>query len=94
MFEELCNKLTQKFPSVVFDTPPKKPFLINDAVISDRRQYMQDVLQQIARTPKLACSSLVLEFLGAKRGHKEVNRFEDTHGVSVKVPYMYVYSTL
>lgn len=84
VFEELCNKLTQKFPSVVFDTPPKKPFLINDAVISDRRQYMQDVLQQIARTPKLACSSLVLEFLGAKRGHKEVNRFEDTHGISDK----------
>lgn len=84
LFEELCNKLTQKFPSVVFDPPPKKPFLVNDTVLSARRQYMQDVLQQIARTPKLACSSLVLEFLGAKRGHKEVNRFEDTHGVSDK----------
>ena len=39
---------------------------------------MEDVLQQIARTPKLACSSLVLEFLGAKRGHKDVNRLEIT----------------
>ena len=39
---------------------------------------MKDVLQQIARTPKLACSSLVLEFLGAKRGHKDVNRLEIT----------------
>jgi len=78
VFEELCNKLTQKFPSVVFSSPPKKTFLSSDTVIADRRQYMEEVLQQIARTPKLAGSSLVLEFLGAKRGHKEINRLEET----------------
>lgn len=77
-FEELCSKLSQKFPSVVFDPPPKKAFLVNESVISERRQYMEDVLQKIAKTPKLACSSLVLEFLGAKRGHKEINRLEET----------------
>ena len=44
---------------------------------------MEDVLQQIARTPKLACSSLVLEFLGAKRGHKDVNRLEITQAKKV-----------
>ena len=77
-FEELCNKVSQKFPSVVFDPPPKKAFLVNDTVISERRQYMEEVLQKIAKTPKLACSSLVLEFLGAKRGHKEINRLEET----------------
>lgn len=78
VFEELCSKLTQKFPSVVFDPPPKKAFLVNDTVISERRRYMEEVLQKIAKTPKLACSSLVLEFLGAKRGHKEINRLEET----------------
>lgn len=78
VFEDLCAKLSQKFPSVVFSSPPKKTFLVSDSVISDRRRYMEDVLQQIARTPKLACSSLVLEFLGAKRGHKDVNRLEIT----------------
>ena len=77
-FEELCNKVSQKFPSVVFDPPPKKAVLVNDTVISERRQYMEEVLQKIAKTPKLACSSLVLEFLGAKRGHKEINRLEET----------------
>lgn len=82
-FEELCLKLSQKFPSVVFDPPPKKPFLINDAVISERRQYIEEVLQKIARTPKLACSSMVLEFLGAKRGHKEINRLEETQSNKV-----------
>lgn len=84
VFEELCNKLSQKFPSVVFDPPPKKAFLINDTVISERRQYMEEVLQKIAKTPKLACSSLVLEFLGAKRGHKEINRLEETQS-NIKV---------
>ena len=83
MFEELCLKLSQKFPSVVFAPPPKKPFLVNDAVISERRQYMEEVLQLIARTPKLACSSMVLEFLGAQRGHKEINRLEETQSNKV-----------
>ena len=84
VFEELCSKLSQKFPSVVFDLPPKKAFLVNESVISERRQYMEDVLQKIAKTPKLACSSLVLEFLGAKRGHKEINRLEETQS-NIKV---------
>lgn len=76
IFEELCSKLVQKFPSVVFSSPPKKTFLISESVISDRRQYMEEVLQQIARTPKLACSSLVLEFLGAKKGNKDIKSDE------------------
>lgn len=76
MFEELCSKLTQKFPSVVFSSPPKRAFMISESVISDRRQYMEEVLQQISRTPKLACSSLVLEFLGAKRGDKDIKMEE------------------
>ncbi|KAK2553487.1 HCLS1-binding protein 3 [Acropora cervicornis] len=50
--------LTQKFPSVVFSSPPKKALIISESLISDRRQYMEEVLQQISRTPKLACSSL------------------------------------
>ena len=37
---------------------------------------MEEVLQQISRTPKLACSSLVLEFLGAKRGDKDIKMEE------------------
>ena len=83
MFEELCNKLSQKFPSVVFSPPPKRTFLSGDAVIIERRQYMEEVLKQIARTPKLACSSMVLEFLGAKRGHKDINRLEETQSKTV-----------
>ena len=83
MFEELCNKLSQKFPSVVFSPPPKKSFLSSDSVFNGRRQYMEEVLQQIARTPKLACSSMVLEFLGAKRGHKDINRLEETQSKQV-----------
>lgn len=75
-FEELCSKLTQKFPSVVFSSPPKKALLISESLISDRRQYMEEVLQQISRTPKLACSSFVLEFLGAKRGDKDIKMEE------------------
>ena len=39
---------------------------MSDAVVAERRRIMESVLQQIARTPKLACSSLVLEFLGAR----------------------------
>lgn len=81
VFEELCNRLTQKFPSVVFSPPPKKTFISSDAVITERRLYMEEVLQQIAHTPKLACSSLVLEFLGAKRGHNDINRLEVTQSV-------------
>lgn len=72
----MCSKLTQKFPSVVFSSPPKKALLISESLISDRRQYMEEVLQQISRTPKLACSSLVLEFLGAKRGDKDIKMEE------------------
>ena len=68
----------------MFDPPPKKVFIVNDTVISERRQYMEEVLQKIAKTPKLACSSLVLEFLGAKRGHKEINRLEETQS-NIKV---------
>ena len=67
----------------MFSSPPKKSFLLSDAVMTERRRYMEEVLQQIARTPKLACSSLVLEFLGAKRGHKDINRLEETQAKQV-----------
>lgn len=67
----------------MFSPPPKKTFISSDAVITERRLYMEEVLQQIAQTPKLACSSLVLEFLGAKRGHKDINHLEVTQSVKV-----------
>ena len=83
VFEELCVKLTRKFPSVVLPLPPKKPLIVNDSVLSERRRHMETVLALIAKVPKLACSSVVLEFLGAKRGHKQVNRLEETHKVRI-----------
>ena len=77
IFEELYHKLDQKFASVVFPPLPKKTLLVSDAVVSERRRFMETVLQQIAKTPKLACSSLVLEFLGATRAmQKELDPLE------------------
>ncbi|KAK3748307.1 hypothetical protein QZH41_019798 [Actinostola sp. cb2023] len=65
-FEDLYHKLLQKFSSVVFCPLPKKVLIVNDSVINERRQVMETVLQQIAKTPKLSCSSLTLEFLGVQ----------------------------
>ncbi|XP_048590412.1 HCLS1-binding protein 3 [Nematostella vectensis] len=64
-FEELYNKLSQKFPSVIFSALPKKALYVSEQVVNDRQHVMEDVLEQIARTPKLACSTYLLEFLGA-----------------------------
>ena len=44
---------------------------------------METVLQQVARTPKLAGSSLVLEFLGARHGAADLNKMEDTKYIQV-----------
>ncbi|KXJ05900.1 HCLS1-binding protein 3 isoform X2 [Exaiptasia diaphana] len=63
-FEDLYHKLNQKFSSVVFSPLPKKVLLTNESVINERQQVMESVLQQVAKTPKLACSSITLEFLG------------------------------
>jgi hypothetical protein len=66
-FEDLYHKLLQKFSSVVFTSLPKKTLIVNDAVINERRRVMEAVMQQIANTPKLACSSLTLDFLGVQQ---------------------------
>lgn len=66
-FEDLYHKLNQKFSSVVFPALPKKALIVNDAVLNERRRVIEAVMQQIAKTPKLACSSLTLEFLGVQQ---------------------------
>ena len=51
--------------------------LANESVFHERRRFMETVLQHIARTPKLACSSPLLEFLGAGRGSGDENKLGD-----------------
>ncbi|EDO30226.1 predicted protein [Nematostella vectensis] len=44
-FEELYNKLSQKFPSVIFSALPKKALYVSEQVVNDRRHVMEDDVQ-------------------------------------------------
>eukprot|EP00794_Sanderia_malayensis_P001189 gene1189-560_t len=63
-FEDLYQKLNARLPSVILPNLPKKPLLINSGTFQERRKVMDDVMHLVARTQKLCCSPMVLEFLG------------------------------
>ena len=62
-FEELYKKLSGRFPSVVFPILPKQSVLLRQTSSDERQRVMNEVLQMVARTQKLCCSPMVIEFL-------------------------------
>ncbi len=70
-FEDLYHKLNNRFPSVLFPDLPKKPLLVNSTTFHERRKVMDEVMHMVARTQKLCCSPMILEFLGVRKPSKQ-----------------------
>ena len=63
-FEELHNKLNEKFSGTAFPPLPRKVLRVNDVIARERRNELDHYLKMIANVPKIVSSSTVLEFLG------------------------------
>ncbi|KAK3088289.1 hypothetical protein FSP39_017146 [Pinctada imbricata] len=63
-FEDLLNKLSEKYPATVFPPLPKKVLIVNESSAKARRSKLEDFLKFLAGMPKLSASAILLEFLG------------------------------
>lgn len=73
-FEDVYQKLAGRFPSVLFPGLPRKPLIVSTSAVHERRKVMDEVMHLVARTQKLCCSPMVLEFLGVRKPQRVSNQ--------------------
>jgi len=69
-FVYLHEKLSGRFPSVLFPNLPKKSLITNSNTFQERRRVFDELMHLVARTQKLCCSPMILEFLGVRKPEK------------------------
>ncbi len=52
---------------MIFPNLPRKPLIVNSSTFQERRKFMDEVMHLVARTQKLCCSPMILEFLGVRK---------------------------
>ena len=72
-FVYLHEKLSARFPSVLFPSLPKRSLINNSTVFQDRRRVLDELMHLVARTQKLCCSPMILEFLGVRKPDKPIH---------------------
>ena len=70
----MYQKLAGRFPSVLFPGLPRKPLIVSTSAVHERRKVMDEVMHLVARTQKLCCSPMVLEFLGVRKPQRVSNQ--------------------
>ena len=69
-FVYLHEKLSARFPSVLFPNLPKKSLIGSNTNFQERRKVFDELMHLVAGTQKLCCSPMVLEFLGVRKPEK------------------------
>ena len=73
-FEELYQKLNARFPSVLFPALPAKSMIVNTSILLARKKFADELMHLVARTQKLCCSPMILEFLGVRKPSKSTQQ--------------------
>eukprot|EP00112_Aurelia_sp_Birch-Aquarium-sp1_P008250 Seg1904.3 transcript_id=Seg1904.3/GoldUCD/mRNA.D3Y31 product="Vacuolar protein sorting-associated protein 37A" protein_id=Seg1904.3/GoldUCD/D3Y31 len=73
-FEDLYQKLNARFPSVLFPALPAKSMIVNTSVLLARKKFADELMHLVARTQKLCCSPMILEFLGVRKPSKSTQQ--------------------